>query len=105
MGEMKQKMNHFYKFHPTLLPVVLMALLVIGCTTKKIERLKAKPHPTQQHIGFMRANTSRLYDPWQLVGGSSAVPEPVEGTAVETKPIRILVHPHKSRVCRAAVIL
>ena len=55
---MKQKMNLFHKLHPTLLPVIFMALLGIGCTSTKVERLKAKPHPTQQDIDFVRAHTT-----------------------------------------------
>ena len=59
--QMKRKippMNLFHKLHPTLLPVLFLALLVIGCTSKKVERLKAKPHPTQQDIDFVRAHTT-----------------------------------------------
>lgn len=55
---MKQKMTHFHKLHPTLLPVLFLALLVIGCTSKKVERLKEKPHPTQQDIDFVRVHTT-----------------------------------------------
>lgn len=51
-------MNLFHKLHPTLLPVIFMALLGIGCTSKKVERLKAKPHPTQQDIDFVRPHTT-----------------------------------------------
>lgn len=52
------QMNLFHKLYPTLLPVVFMALLAIGCASQKVERLKAKPHPTQQDIDFVRANTT-----------------------------------------------
>ncbi|MBR3578343.1 MAG: hypothetical protein IKN98_06135 [Bacteroidales bacterium] len=55
---MEPTMTLFYKQHPTLLPVVFMALLVVGCTSTKVERLKAKPHPTQQDIDFVRAHTT-----------------------------------------------
>ena len=51
-------MNLFNKLHPTLLPIVFMALLAIGCTCKRVERLKTKPHPTQQDIDFVRAHTT-----------------------------------------------
>ena len=58
MGEDETKMNLFHKLHPTLLPVIFMALLVVGCASKKVERLKAKPHPTQQDIDFVRPHTT-----------------------------------------------
>ena len=60
MGEDETKMNLFHKLHPTLLPVVFMALLVVGCTSTKVERLKAKPHPTQQDIDFVRCTYAEI---------------------------------------------
>lgn len=33
---MEPTMTLFYKQHPTLLPVVFMALLVVGCTSTKV---------------------------------------------------------------------
>ncbi len=70
-------MNLFYKKHLTVLSVVFMSLLVVCCTRKKvvtetnatdtmtetdlqrvIDSLKEEPHPTQQDIDFVRANTT-----------------------------------------------
>ena len=99
-------MNLFYKQHPTLLPVVFMALLAIGCTSKKVERLKAKPHPTQQDIGLHEGQHKPALQPIAIgLGVHPRCLSLSKAPVVETKPIRILVHPHKSRLCRAVVIL